>query len=212
MAEAPAPKRPRRRLRARVLLQASAVAVVVLLLALLVQSTLANQAGPNLVSDIKAGTRPLAPPFELPVIWPRAETWPPKMRRALADRRVSLQELRGHPVVMNFWASWCGPCKDEAPRLNDAAKTHARRVVFLGVDVQDLESDALRFLERYGTNYVSVRDERNSTYGSYGLTGLPETYFLDRRGRVMAHWIGEISEAELEAGVAAAIEEEARSG
>lgn len=212
MGDDPAPERPRRRLRPRLLLQASAVAVVALLLGLLVQSTLANQAGPNLVSDIKAGTRPLAPSFELPVIWPRASTWPPKVRRALADGRVSLQELRGYPVVMNFWASWCGPCKDEAPRLNDAAKTHAGRVVFLGVDVQDLESDALRFLERYETNYVSVRDGRNSTYGSYGLTGLPETYFLDRRGRVMAHWIGEISEAELEAGIAAAIEEEARAG
>lgn len=212
MGEDPAPRRPRLRLRARVLLQASAVAVVVLLLALLVQSTLANQAGPNLVSDIKAGTRPLAPSFELPVIWPRAETWPPKARRALADGRVSLRELRGYPVVMNFWASWCGPCKDEASRLNNAARTHAGRVVFLGIDVQDLESDALRFLERYDTNYVSVRDGRNSTYGSYGLTGLPETYFLDLRGRVVSRWIGEISEAELEAGVAAAIEEEAQIG
>lgn len=210
MAEDPAPKRPRRGLRARVLLQTSAVALVVLLLALLVQSTLANQAGPNLVSDIKAGARPLAPSFELPVIWPRAETWPPKARRALADGRVSLQELRGHPVVMNFWASWCGPCKDEAPRLNEAAKAHAGIVVFLGIDVQDFESDALRFLERYETNYVSVRDGRNSTYGSYGLTGLPETYFLDRRGRLVKHTIGEISERDLEAGIAAAIEEEMR--
>jgi cytochrome c biogenesis protein CcmG/thiol:disulfide interchange protein DsbE len=212
MAEDPAPKRPRARLRARLLLQVSAVAVVALLLGLLVQSTLANQAGPNLVSDINAGKRPLAPPFELPVIWPRANTWPPKARRALADGRVSLQELRGYPIVMNFWASWCGPCKDEAPRLNDAAKAHAGRVVFLGVDVQDLESDALRFLERYETNYVSVRDGRNSTYGSYGLTGLPETYFLDRRGRVIAHSIGEISEDELKAGIAAAVEEGAQGG
>jgi thiol-disulfide isomerase/thioredoxin len=206
MSSAPTPERPRRRPRLRLLLQASALALVALLLGLLVQRTLAQGAGPHLVSEVKAGNTPLAPDFELDVIWPHAETWPTKLRGALADERLSFRELRGYPVVMNFWASWCGPCKAEAPRLTSSAEAHAGEVVFLGLDVQDFKSDALRFLERYETNYVSVRDGGDSTYSAYGLTGLPETYFLDWQGRVISHWVGEISEAELEAGIAAAIE------
>ena len=212
MTSDPAPERARRLLRLRLLLQASALTLVALLLVLLVQRTLAKGAGPHLVSEVKAGNMPLAPDFDLPVIWPQAETWPAELRGALADERLSPRELRGYPVVMNFWASWCPPCKTEAPRLTSSAREHAGEVVFLGVDVQDFESDALRFLERYETNYVSVRDGGDSTYSAYGLTGLPETYFLDRRGRVVAHWVGEISESELAAGVAAALEGEAEEG
>jgi cytochrome c biogenesis protein CcmG/thiol:disulfide interchange protein DsbE len=206
MADDPTPERPRRRSWLRLSLQASALALVALLLGLLVQRTLAQGAGPHLVSEVKAGKRPAAPEFDLPVLWPHAETWPPELRRALADERLSLRELLDYPVVMNFWASWCGPCKAEAPRLTSSAEAHAGEVVFLGMDVQDFKSDARRFLERYETNYVSARDGGDSTYSAYGLTGLPETYFLDRQGRVISHWVGEISEDELEAGIAAAIE------
>jgi cytochrome c biogenesis protein CcmG/thiol:disulfide interchange protein DsbE len=205
MTSAPTPDPPRRR-RRLLLLQASALALVAVLLGLLVQRTLALGAGPHLVSEVKAGNRPAAPEFDLPVLWPRAETWPARLRATLADGRISLRDLRGYPVVMNFWASWCTPCKAEAPRLTSSAEAHAGEVVFLGMDVQDFKSDALRFLERYDTNYVSVRDGGDSTYSAYGLTGLPETYFLDRQGRVISHWVGEISEAELEAGIASAVE------
>jgi cytochrome c biogenesis protein CcmG/thiol:disulfide interchange protein DsbE len=201
----PAPERSRRSRTLRLLLQASALALVALLLGLLVQRTLAKGTGPHLVSDIRAGERPLAPEFELPLLWPHAETWPARLRPALADERVALHELRGYPIVINFWASWCLPCKAEAPRLTSSATTHAGEVVFLGLDVQDFESDALRFLERYDTNYVSVRDGGDSTYSAYGLTGLPETFFLDRRGRVISHWVGEVSEEDLEAGIEEAI-------
>ncbi len=191
--------------RLRLLLQALAVAVVGLLIALLVQRTLAQGAGPGLVAEVKAGNKPPAPEFELPVLWPRAETWPASLRGSLADGRVSLRELRGHPVVINFWASWCGPCKDEAPRLAASAKRHAGEVVFLGIDVQDFKTDARRFLERYEANYVSVRDGGDSTYEDYGLTGLPETYYVDARGRVVAHDLGEVSAEALEAGIAQAL-------
>jgi cytochrome c biogenesis protein CcmG, thiol:disulfide interchange protein DsbE len=205
MSGEPASEGPGRRSRLRMLLQAGAVSIVALLLGLLVVRTLAKEAGPHLVSEVNAGNKPLAPDFELPVLWPRAETLPAKLRGALADGRVSPRELRGYPVVMNFWASWCVPCKAEAPRLVASARRHAGEVVFLGVDVQDFKSDARSFLERYNTNYVSVRDGGSSTYENYGLTGIPETYYLDARGRVVAHGVGEVSPDELEGGIADAI-------
>jgi cytochrome c biogenesis protein CcmG/thiol:disulfide interchange protein DsbE len=112
-------------------------------------------------------------------------------------------ELRGRRVVINFWASWCVPCKKEAPLLSRAARTYAGKVVFLGVDIQDFKSDARRFLQRYKVGFVSVRDGSGSTYGSYGLTGIPETYYLDVRGRIVAHDAGQVDAADLERGIAA---------
>ena len=118
---------------------------------------------------------------------------------------VELRSLRGRPVVLNFWASWCIPCAHEAPRLVAAAKEHEGRVLFLGLDVKDFSSDARKFLRRFRVNYVSVRDGGSGTYDAYGLTGLPESYFLDASGRIVAHKIGEISRAELEDGIAQAL-------
>ena len=198
------PKRTSRLLLRRVL-QVCALGLIAALIGLLVNQTLNKGEGQRLVSEVKAGNMPQAPNFELPVVWPHAETWPPALRGALSDGTVSLRELRGWPTVLNFWASWCSPCKDEAPRLNAAAREQMGEVVFLGVDVQDFESDARRFSERYETNYVSVRDGGDSTYSAYGLTGLPETYFLDTEGRVVEHAIGEVSTDELEAGIAKAL-------
>jgi cytochrome c biogenesis protein CcmG/thiol:disulfide interchange protein DsbE len=75
------------------------------------------------------------------------------------------------------------------------------RVAFLGIDVQDFTSDAHRFLRRFKVNYVSVRDGGSSTSGNYGLTGVPETYFVDRKGRIVAHVVGRISKRTLEEGL-----------
>jgi cytochrome c biogenesis protein CcmG, thiol:disulfide interchange protein DsbE len=139
------------------------------------------------------------------VLWPRAETWPASTRNALTDEEVSLSELRGFPIVLNFWASWCIPCGREAPRLNASARAHRGEVVFLGLDVKDFSDDARKFLRKHDTNYVSVRDGGSQSYDAYGLTGLPETYFLDGRGRIVAHKLGEIRHGELESGVTRAL-------
>ena len=183
-------------------LQLFTLGLVAGLLALLVWRVITHGQGARLVSEVKAQRKPEAPQFDLKVIWPHTETWPPALRRAIDDDRVSLAELRGYPVVLNFWASWCIPCKAEAPRLAEAARLHAGRVAFLGIDIQDFTSDAHRFLRRYRANYVSVRDGGSTTYDRYGLTGIPETYYLDRRGRILAHSVGEVSTRELEHGIA----------
>jgi cytochrome c biogenesis protein CcmG, thiol:disulfide interchange protein DsbE len=184
------------------LLRLAASALVAGLLALLVWGTLHATRGESLVARIAAGRAPHAPHFDLAVLWSRSDTWPPQLRRALGDRRLDLDELRGRPVVMNFWASWCIPCRDEAPLLNASARAHRGNVVFLGVNVQDLSEDALKFLREFKAPYVSVRDRNNKTFDDYGLTGVPETYYLDARGRIVGHVPGAISRRSLEQGVA----------
>lgn len=186
------------------LVQLASLLAVAGLLALLVWRIAFGEGGAKLVSAIKEGKRPAAPAFDLPVIWTRVETWPAILRQAIVDERVSLAELRGYPVVINFWASWCIPCKTEAPRLAASARAHAGKVVFLGIDIQDFTSDARRFLRRYDVNYVSIRDGGDATGNRYGLTGLPETYYLDARARIVAHSVGEVSRRELEQGIARA--------
>ena len=183
-------------------LQLFTLGLVAGLLGLLVWRVITHGQGARLVSEIKAQKEPAAPSFDLKVIWPHDETWPRVLQPVTGDGRVSLAELRGYPVVLNFWASWCIPCKAEAPRLAEAARLHSGRVALLGIDVQDFSSDARRFLGRYRANYVSVRDGSSSTGDRYGLTGVPETYYLDRRGRIVAHSIGEVSTSELEQGIA----------
>jgi cytochrome c biogenesis protein CcmG/thiol:disulfide interchange protein DsbE len=180
------------------LLRALSVAVVLGLLALLVWDLVRTTSGAKFTTLIKQGEKPPAPAFLLPVLWDQHQTWPAGLRSRLEDGRVGLSELRGYPVVVNFWASWCLPCRDEAPAFRAAAQRYAGRVAFIGIDNQDLKSAARRFLDRYRVNYVSVRDGSDHTYIAYGLTGVPETYFLDRRGRAVRHVVGAVSQLELE--------------
>jgi len=182
-------------------LMTASLALVFGLLGLLVYKVAQGNPGKGLVAAIQAGKKPAAPEFRLKVLWPHTETWPISAPASLADGYVSLSELRGSPVVLNFWASWCIPCGHEAPKLVASAEAHRAKVVFLGLDIKDYSSDARTFLRRYHVNYVSLRDGGSHSYDAYGLTGLPETYFLDRRGRIISHRIGEITGDQLAFGV-----------
>ena len=186
-------------------LRGLSVGLVALLFGLLVWRVAFANSGGRLVDAVKHGKRPLAPAFSLGVIWPRDKLWPKPLRHALDDHVVALYELRGYPVVLNFWASWCVPCKDEAPFFDASAKAHAGRAVFIGIDIQDLVQDAHKFLRELDVPYVAVRDKGSGTYTSYGLTGVPETYYLDRQGRIVAHSIGAVSRRELEEQLRAAL-------
>lgn len=109
--------------------------------------------------------------------------------------------LRGTPVVVNVWASWCGPCRVEAPLLQKASEHYGERVVFLGVDARDSEGDARDFLRRYSITYPNVVDATEEVTGLLGLRGFPTTYIFDRAGRVRASVVGGISEQVLGARV-----------
>jgi cytochrome c biogenesis protein CcmG/thiol:disulfide interchange protein DsbE len=189
------------------LVRAAAVGLVAALLGLLVWDMVATGSGASFVSKIQQGKKPVAPAFAVPVLWDRHATWPAALRPRLSDGKLALAELRGFPVVLNFWASWCIPCREEAPAFRAMAQRYAGRVVFLGLDIQDLKSSARRFLDRYQVNYVSVRDGSDSIYTAYGLTGVPETFFLDRRGRAIGHSVGGVSQRELEQNVQALLKE-----
>jgi len=200
--ETPSSPQPQRRSPFGLALRMVALVLVGGLLALLVWRVVNVGQGGRLVNAVREHKKPIAPDFRLSVLWPQVATWDTSARAALTDDRVSLAELLGKPIVLNFWASWCIPCRHEAPRLVASASAHRGAVIFLGIDVKDFSSDARKFLRRFQVNYVSVRDGGSRLYDNYGLTGLPETYFIDRRGRIVAHVIGEISRAQLEDGIA----------
>ncbi|HEY7343943.1 MAG TPA: redoxin domain-containing protein [Gaiella sp.] len=104
--------------------------------------------------------------------------------------RLALADLRGKAVVVNFWASWCIPCRDEAPVLQKTYERYRDRgLVVLGVDVNDFKEDARRFMKRYGITYPVAYDGKGSTVGKWGVRGFPETFFVDRSGTLVGERI-----------------------
>ncbi len=159
--------RPRRRLRRVLLTLVPALAF----LALLVFGVLKS-------SPSETGAGSTAPEFELPTL--------------AGGRVVRSEDLRGRPVVVNFWASWCVPCREEAPLLQTAWETYrSRGVVFLGVNIRDSESDARRFVEEFGITYPIVQDVRSELSKKLKVTGLPETFFIDHEWRFVASASGQ---------------------
>ncbi|MBM2831758.1 MAG: ccmG [Dehalococcoidia bacterium] len=111
---------------------------------------------------------------------------------------ISLTDLRGRPVVLNFWASWCIPCREEAPALAEAWRTYKDKgVVFLGVNIWDEEKGALSFLEEFSITYPNGPDRDGRITTAYRVTGVPETFFISREGKVVRRWLGALSAREL---------------
>jgi cytochrome c biogenesis protein CcmG/thiol:disulfide interchange protein DsbE len=157
--------------RAKVVAQGLALAGVVALLGLLVWKIAFEDTG-GVAAQLDRGETPVAPLFVL--------------ERLDREGTLSLAELRGKAVVLNFWASWCIPCKDEAPLLEEAWQRHRDRgLVVVGVDAQDFKGDARSFMKRFGLSYPVVYDGKGSTLGRYGITGFPETFFVDREGNLV---------------------------
>lgn len=168
--------------RARLVAQGIAIGLVALLFALLVW-TLVTEEGGNLAEAAERGELPQAPDFTL--------------ERLDREGELTLSSLRGQGVVVNMWASWCFPCKEEAPVLEQLWQEERERgLVVVGVDVKDFRVDARRFARRFGLTFPIVYDGPGDTWDDYGLTGLPETFVLDRRGRVVEAFVGGINTTE----------------
>jgi cytochrome c biogenesis protein CcmG, thiol:disulfide interchange protein DsbE len=169
---------------------------------------LTAQAPDRTIDDALARAETIdAPAFELDVL-ERGRVpsrLAPRVDRATADGRIALAELRGAPIVLNLWASWCDPCRAEAPILERGWRDAAPQgVLFLGLDMQDAQEDARKFLRAFSVSYPNVREAGRETARAYGATGLPETYFITADGKIVGHVIGALSAAQLRDGIAAA--------
>jgi cytochrome c biogenesis protein CcmG/thiol:disulfide interchange protein DsbE len=120
---------------------------------------------------------------------------------------VSLASLRGHPVVLNFWASWCLSCKTEAPVLENDYRRYGRRVTFVGIDKTDLTADARTFVDAHHLTFPILADGSGDVTGSYGISQLPETYVLNAKGKIVAHLAGPINSAGFASAFRAALKE-----
>jgi cytochrome c biogenesis protein CcmG/thiol:disulfide interchange protein DsbE len=130
----------------------------------------------------------VAPPFSLK----RADTGAPQ----------TLAALKGKPVYLNFFASWCGPCNEEAPSVVKLYKEyHPRGLVTLGVNGLESKDKALEFAKKYGVPFEIVLDDNGGMAKNYGAIALPVHVFIDRKGIVSTYRLGEMSPAEIEAAI-----------
>lgn len=115
---------------------------------------------------------------------------PPFTLTTFDGREVTLDELEGSPVVVNFWASWCIECYDEAPILEQASRDHDGEMIFLGVAYVDTEPEAREYLERFGITYPNGPDLGSRISDAYRVRGVPETFFIRADGSVASVKIG----------------------
>lgn len=173
-----------------------AVLAVAALVGLLVYGVAATGDDTTLDQAVKTGQRPVAPDLELPVLGAGDDD----------DATTSLDAYRGKIVVLNFWASWCEPCRAEARVLERAQKQLAEdgSGAVLGVTFRDTEGDSEKFVAEHGLTYDSVRDVDGKLAEQYGTRALPETFVIDGAGRVVALSRGQADAAFLDRAIAAA--------
>lgn len=178
--------------RAKLVAQGVAIGLVVFLFVLLAWSLVRDEGG-DLAAAAARGERPKAPEFEL--------------ERLDGDGELRLSSLQGKVVVVNTWASWCIPCKEEAPYLEQLWRDNRDRgVVVVGLNAKDLSSDARRFVSRFDLTFPVVRDGSGDTIRKWGVTGFPETFVLDREGRVVEAFVGAVNSDEDKERLSSAIE------
>jgi cytochrome c biogenesis protein CcmG, thiol:disulfide interchange protein DsbE len=171
--------------------RAVAVVAVAALLGLLVWDV-AHQKNQGIATKVDKGETVKAPSLELP--------------RLGGGPSFNLAAYHGKVVILNFWASWCVECKVEAKTLRDAAARWRGKAVVIGVDTKDLTFAARRYMAHYHVNYGVVRDVDGSQSDRWGVTGYPETFFVDRSGHVVPpHVEGPIPAATLNAAIRQAL-------
>jgi cytochrome c biogenesis protein CcmG, thiol:disulfide interchange protein DsbE len=147
--------------------------VCVALLALLIYGVTQQGEGDKLATALGKGEKPVAIDATLP--------------RLGATGTNSLADYRGKVVVLNFFASWCAPCADEAPLIERTQRLLRKSgATFLGVSWNDTEQDSSAFLRQHGLIYPAIRDITGSYAKAYGVKGMPESFVIDKRGRIVA--------------------------
>jgi cytochrome c biogenesis protein CcmG, thiol:disulfide interchange protein DsbE len=186
--------------RALIALAAAVVAAVVVIG--LRQSQEGSGAGPPpprvpSAQEVRQALSGAPPP--LAALHAQANDLLPGARSALDAR---LAELRGHPVVVNVWAAWCGPCREELPVFQQAALDHGRQVAFVGVDLRDDRGSASRLLKTVPLTYPSYEDPDGKIANAYRLVGTPSTIFFDAAGKqTFLHSGAYFHQADLEADI-----------
>ena len=107
--------------------------------------------------------------------------------------KISMEDLRGKPVIINFWASWCPPCRIEAPLLERTWRAYKNRgLIFLGINIQDRKEDALSYIREFDITFPNAPDPTGEVTIDYGVSGLPVTFFISRKGEVVRRWVGAV--------------------
>jgi thiol-disulfide isomerase/thioredoxin len=121
-----------------------------------------------------------------------------------AGKQVSLNDYQGKPVIVNFFASWCAPCKTETPLLAKFYRTEKGKVALVGLDENDVTSNAMAFARADGVTYPVGWDPHTIAASGYGIDGLPQTFFLNARHRIVDHIFGAVTMQDLNHGIALA--------
>jgi cytochrome c biogenesis protein CcmG, thiol:disulfide interchange protein DsbE len=175
-----------------------------LILGVLVVVAVVVPAGAALLGRAQPATRlePLPPPSSASTAaqtYPPGTPAPPLRLQTLDGGRVDLAALRGRPVVVNFWATWCEPCVREFPRLRRAAASHRPdRLAVVGVLVNDRPAAARDFVRAHGATWPVALDPAATTAARWGAVGLPHTWFIRPDGTLASHQLGELTQAALD--------------